>query len=111
MANRVFILQQVGATCWNFIFFFNYRLIDMFGSTCTLLENLIDNILNISICEEVKGAYKEIRTFEFIFILLLLHRVLRIFNKLHKALQSKAQDILNAISFNNIISSLKDVKR
>lgn len=83
MANRVCILQRVGATHWNFTFFFNYRQIDMFGSTCTLLENLIDNRLNISICEEGKDAYKKIRIFEFIFILLLLHRVLRIFNKLY----------------------------
>lgn len=76
----------------------------MFGSTCTLLENLINNGLNNNIRGEAKGAYKEMKTFDFVFILLLLHRVLGISNMLCQARQIKAQDILNAM---NLVSTTK----
>ena len=76
----------------------------MFGSTCTLLEKLIDNGLNSNIRGEAKGAYKEMKTFEFVFILLLLYKVLGVSDMLCQALQIKSQDILNAL---NLVSSTK----
>ena len=71
----------------------------MFGSICTLLEEMIDRGLNSNILEEAKGAYKEMRTFEFLFILLLLHKVLGICDILCQALQMESRDILNALNF------------
>ena len=85
----------------------------MFGSTCTLLENLIENGLNYNIRGEAKGAYKKMKTFEFVFILLLMHRVLEIFDMLCQALQMKAQDILNVMNLvptTKLVFS-KDVRR
>ena len=85
----------------------------MFGSTCTLLENLIENGLNYNICGETKGPYKKMKTFEFVFILLLMHRVLEIFDMLCQALQMKAQDILNVMNLvptTKLVFS-KDVRR
>ena len=76
----------------------------MFGSTSTFLENLIDKGLNSNIRGEAKGAYKDLRSFEFVFILLLLHKVLGISNMLCQALQLKSQDILNAM---NLVSTTK----
>ncbi|KAK3229065.1 hypothetical protein Dsin_000946 [Dipteronia sinensis] len=76
----------------------------MFGSTSTLLENLIDKGLNSNIRGEAKCAYKDLRFFEFVFILLLLHKVLGISDMLFHALQLKSQDILNAM---NLVSTTK----
>ena len=76
----------------------------MFGSTSTLLENLIDKGLNNNIRGEAKCAYKDLRSFEFVFILLLLHKVLGISDMLCQALQLKSQDILNAM---NLVSTTK----
>ncbi|KAL5830476.1 hypothetical protein ACOSQ3_019944 [Xanthoceras sorbifolium] len=76
----------------------------MFGSTSTLVENLIDNGLNSNIRREAKCVYKDLRSFEFVFILLLLHKILGIFDMLCQALQLKSQDILNAM---NLVSSTK----
>ena len=103
-ANQIHTLQRPGPTRWSSHFTSVSRLIDMFGSTCTLLEKLIDNGLNSNIRGEAKGAYKEMKTFEFVFILLLLYKVLGVSDMLCQALQMKSQDILNAI---NLVSSTK----
>ncbi|KAL5787988.1 hypothetical protein ACOSP7_004937 [Xanthoceras sorbifolium] len=76
----------------------------MFGSTSTLLENLINKGLNNNIHGETKGAYKDLRSFEFVFILLLLHKILGISDMFCQALQLKSQDILNAM---NLMSTKK----
>ena len=103
-ANQIRTLQRPGATRWSSHFTSIDRLINMFGSTSTLLENLIDKGLNSNIRGEAKGAYKDLRSFEFVFILLLLHKVLGISNMLCQALQLKSQDILNAM---NLVSTTK----
>ncbi|KAK3218741.1 hypothetical protein Dsin_012711 [Dipteronia sinensis] len=98
-ANQIRTLQRAGATRWSSHFTSVSRLIDMFGSTCTLLEHMINGGLNSNIRGEAKGEYKEMRTFEFVFILLLLHKVLGISDMICQALQMKSQDILNALNF------------
>ncbi|KAK2652129.1 hypothetical protein Ddye_011985 [Dipteronia dyeriana] len=102
--NQIRTLQRPGATRWSSHFTFIGRLINMFGSTSTLLENLIDKWLNNNIRGEAKGAYKDLRTFEFVFILLLLHKVLGISDIFCQALQLKSQYILNAM---NLMSTTK----
>ncbi|KAL5778591.1 hypothetical protein ACOSQ2_009328 [Xanthoceras sorbifolium] len=76
----------------------------MFDSTSTLLGNLIDNGQNNNIRGEAKGVYKDLRSFEFVFILLLMHKILEISDILCQALQLKSQEILNAMS---LVSSTK----
>ncbi|KAL5812369.1 hypothetical protein ACOSQ3_027319 [Xanthoceras sorbifolium] len=97
-ANQIRSLQRAGPTRWSSHFTSVSRLIDMFGSTCTLLEKLSDVGLNGNIRGEAQGAYKDMRNFDFVFILLLLHRVLGISDVLCRALQIKSQDILNALN-------------
>ncbi|XP_052183619.1 uncharacterized protein LOC127795769 [Diospyros lotus] len=75
-ANQVCTLQRAGATRWSSHFASVKRFIEMFGSTCTLLENLINEGSNNSIRGEAKGALKVMKTFDFAFILLLMHEVL-----------------------------------
>ncbi|KAL5843993.1 hypothetical protein ACOSQ4_009951 [Xanthoceras sorbifolium] len=103
-ANQIRSLQRAGPTRWSSHFTSVSRLIDMFGSTCTLLEKLSDVGLNGNIRGEAQGAYKDMRSFDFVFILLLLHRVLGISDVLCRALQMKSQDILNAL---NLVSTTK----
>ncbi|KAL5750564.1 hypothetical protein ACOSP7_025167 [Xanthoceras sorbifolium] len=86
-ANQIRTLQRPGATRWSSHFTSISRLIQMFGSTSTLLENLIDNGLNSNIRGEAKGVYEDLRSFKFV-----------ISNFLCQSLQLKSQDILNAMS-------------
>ncbi|XP_052197277.1 uncharacterized protein LOC127804454 [Diospyros lotus] len=96
--------DRAGATRWSSHFASVKRFIEMFGSTCTLLENLINEGSNNSIRGEAKGALKVMKTFDFAFILLLMHEVLEKSDILCQALQMKDQDILNAMHF---VSSTK----
>ncbi|KAK2656333.1 hypothetical protein Ddye_009385 [Dipteronia dyeriana] len=57
----------------------------------------MNNGLNNSIRGEAKGVLQAMRTFEFVFILQLMNEVLGITHMLCQALQSKSQDILNAM--------------
>ncbi|KAL5760967.1 hypothetical protein ACOSQ2_019805 [Xanthoceras sorbifolium] len=102
--NQIRSLQRAGSTRWSSHFTSVNRLIDMSGSTCTLLEKLLDVGLNGNIRGEAQGAYKDMRNFDFVFILLLLHRVLGLSDVLCRALQMKSQDILNAL---NLVSTTK----
>ncbi|KAL5769062.1 hypothetical protein ACOSQ2_015845 [Xanthoceras sorbifolium] len=97
-ANQIRSLQRAGPTRWSSHFISVSRLIDMFGSTCTLLEKLSDVGLNGNIRGVAQDAYKDMRNFDFVFILLLLHKVLGISDVLCRALQMKSQDILNALN-------------
>ncbi|KAL5805528.1 hypothetical protein ACOSQ4_028261 [Xanthoceras sorbifolium] len=103
-ANQICTLQRPGPTRWSSHFTSISILIQMFGSASTLLEKLINNGLNSNIRGEAKGAYKDLRSFEFVFILLLLHKILGISDMLCQVLQSKSQDILNAM---NLVSTTK----
>ncbi|XP_052189854.1 uncharacterized protein LOC127799671 [Diospyros lotus] len=103
-ANQVCTLQRAGATRWSSHFASVKRFIEMFGSTCTLFENLINEGSNNSIRGEAKGALKVMKTFDFAFILLLMHEMLEKSDILCQALQMKDQDILNAMHF---VSSTK----
>lgn len=103
-ANQIRTLQRAGATRWSSHFASVSNLIDMFGATCLLLERMIDNGFNSNIRGEAKSIYKEMMSFEFVFILHLMNEVLGISNILCQALQMKSQDILNAI---NLVSSTK----
>ncbi|KAL5758514.1 hypothetical protein ACOSP7_021125 [Xanthoceras sorbifolium] len=78
-ANQIRTLQRPRATRWSSHFTSISRLIQMFGSTFTLLENLIDNGLNSNIRGEAKG-------------------ILGMSDFLYQSLQLKSQDIFNAMS-------------
>ncbi|KAH9741125.1 TTF-type domain-containing protein [Citrus sinensis] len=81
-ANQVRTLQRAGDTRWSSHFTSVSRFIEMFA----------------------KGANKEMKSFEFVFILFLLNKVLRISDILCRALQTKSLDILNTL---NYVSSTK----
>ena len=62
----------------------------MFSATLEVLKNMIDDGSSRDLRGESKGAYREMKSFKFVFILLLLDRVLGIFNILCRSLQKKS---------------------
>ena len=84
-ANQICTLTRPGATRWSSHYSSVNRLIDMFGATCTVLENTMNNGLNNSIRGEAKGALQAMRSFEFVFILQLMNEVMGITHMLCQA--------------------------
>ncbi|XP_042415100.1 zinc finger MYM-type protein 1-like [Zingiber officinale] len=96
--NQASTLQRPASTHWSSHYTSIIRVIELFGSICTLLEDLIGGKLTFGIRAEAKGLLKVMMTFDFVFMLLLMHRVLETSDMLCQALQRKNQDILNAMS-------------
>ncbi|XP_022856679.1 zinc finger MYM-type protein 1-like [Olea europaea var. sylvestris] len=74
-------------------------LIDMYAATCKVLEYLSDHSTSTRSRSEVGGVFKIITTFEFVFILHLMRRILAIADVLCQSLQKKTQDILTTMRF------------
>ncbi|KAH9771368.1 TTF-type domain-containing protein [Citrus sinensis] len=71
----------------------------MFGATLEVLGKMINDGSSRDMRREAKGAYREMKSFEFVFILFLLNKVLRISDIFCRALQTKSLDILNALNY------------
>lgn len=95
--NQACALQRPGSTSWNSHYTYVGRVIELFNSICTLLEDLMQNGPNFSIRAKSKCLYIGKMKFEFVFMLMLMHIILEILDVLCQALQRKDQDILNAI--------------
>ncbi|KAL5764867.1 hypothetical protein ACOSQ2_017461 [Xanthoceras sorbifolium] len=76
--NQICTLSRPGATRWSCHYSSVNRLIDMFGATCTVLENTMKNGLSNNIMGEAKGVLQALRSFEFVFILQLMNEVMGI---------------------------------
>ncbi|XP_073133865.1 uncharacterized protein [Henckelia pumila] len=98
-ANQIGNLQRAGATRWSFHSDSVKKLICMYAATCKVFEVLSDHSPNGRAKAEVRGVYRNMARFEFVFILHLMHKFRRIKDTLCQALQKKSQDILTAITF------------
>ncbi|XP_042432571.1 zinc finger MYM-type protein 1-like [Zingiber officinale] len=98
-ANQIGNLQRAGATRWSSHYDSVKSLIDMYGATCKVLEHLSEHSSNTSSQAEVGGIYKNITSFEFVFVLHFMRRILAITDILWQTLQKKTQDILTAMRF------------
>ncbi|XP_075473351.1 uncharacterized protein LOC142504358 [Primulina tabacum] len=96
--NKASTLQRPTSTRWSSHYVSVSRVIELFGSVCTLLEDFMGGKSAFSIHAEDKGLLKEMMTFDFLFILFFMHRVLETSDMLCQSLQRKNQDILNAMS-------------
>lgn len=103
------ILHRVGATRWSSHLSFIRSLIDLFGPSCEIVENLQLNGDNHPIHSEVKSAYDAMTSFEFVFILHLLNEIMGTTDILWQALQQKSQDIVNAMQL--VITTKKLLQR
>ncbi|XP_073015649.1 uncharacterized protein [Primulina eburnea] len=103
-ANQDCSLIRAGATRWSSHFNSVRRFIGLFGSVSILLQDLVDKGLNSNIRGEAKGLYLDIKSFDFVFVLFLMHEVLGISEKLCQTLQKNDIDILNAV---NLVSTAR----
>ncbi|KAM5583814.1 hypothetical protein ABKV19_003607 [Rosa sericea] len=103
-ANQTCNLQRAGATRWSSRYYSIKNLMKLYNSTSSVLKNMIDNGLNGKIRGEALGASKALRSFDFVFCLLLLDKTMGITNALCKSLQEQSQEIINAM---NLVSSTK----
>jgi hypothetical protein len=69
----------------------------MYGATIIVLESMVQEGSSNSIRGEAGGYLIVMKSFEFIFILYLMHKIIGITNLLYRALQQKSLDILNAM--------------
>ncbi|XP_073131498.1 uncharacterized protein [Henckelia pumila] len=98
-ANQIGNLQRAGATRWSSHYDSIKSLIGMYTATCNVFEVLSEHSPNGRAKAEVRGIYRNMASFEFVFILHLMHKIMRTTDDLCQILQRKTQDILAAISF------------
>ncbi|XP_060966733.1 uncharacterized protein LOC133035065 [Cannabis sativa] len=76
----------------------------MFSATCEVLLNIIEDGTTFAQRGDADATYESLTSFEFVFILHLMKKILEISNILCQALQLQSQDILNAM---HLVSSTK----
>ncbi|XP_058211520.1 uncharacterized protein LOC131323690 [Rhododendron vialii] len=103
-ANQIGTLHRPGKTRWSSNFDSIWSLVDMFTATIKVLEMMFENGSSNSIRGEAKGALLAMKSFEFIFILHLMHRIMGITDLLCRALQHKSLNIINAM---DLVSTTK----
>ena len=96
-ANQISNLHRSGTTGWSSHFDSICSLIDTYGTTITVFESMVQEESSNSIRGEANGCLIVMKSFEFIFILYLMHKIIGIADLLCRALQQKSLDILNAI--------------
>ncbi|XP_038722047.1 uncharacterized protein LOC120014198 [Tripterygium wilfordii] len=96
-ANQMSALHRAGATRWSSHYDSVRSLIEMYGASCKVLEHLSNDGAIGSIRGEASGVCAAIMTFEFIFLLHLIDKIMGITDLLCQALQRKSLDILNAL--------------
>jgi hypothetical protein len=76
----------------------------MYGATITVVENMVQEGSSNSIRGEAGGCLIVMKSFEFIFILYLMHKIMGITDLLCRVLQQKSLNILNAM---HLVSTTK----
>lgn len=86
----------------------------MYSATIIVLENMVQEGSSNSIRREAGGCLIVMKSFEFIFILYLMHKIIGITYLLCRALQQKSLDILSAMDLVSttkaLFQTLRDVK-
>ena len=77
----------------------------MWPSVLEVLQNIFDDSSEVESAAQVRGLLQKMQSYEFVFPMILMKRLLGITNSLSMVLQEKDQNILNAI---NQIRTVKD---
>lgn len=85
--NQIGTIKQVGDSHWGFHFYSIYSLLWIFGTICSVLETIIKEGSTYSQCGDANVAYKMIISFQFIFILYLMKKIMDIIDILCQVLQ------------------------
>ncbi|XP_074580574.1 uncharacterized protein LOC141836984 [Curcuma longa] len=96
-ANQVGSLQRPGDTRWGSHLKSISSLMNMFNAVSSVLQNIAADGSSGSIRADGDTAFGYLVSFEFVFILCLMKEVLGITDMLCQTLQTKTQDIVNAI--------------
>ncbi|XP_073128229.1 uncharacterized protein [Henckelia pumila] len=102
--NQIGTLQRAGKTRWSSHFESICSMIDMYKSVIIVLEHMVEEASSNSIRGEATGSLIVLKSFDFIFILYLMHKIMAITDLLCRALQEKSLDILNAM---DLVSTTK----
>ena len=111
-ANQMGSLQRPGDTRWSSHYKSIQSLKKMFGATISVLRNIANDrsIKRFSRGDDA-GALHIILTFDFVFVLLLMEKIMKITEVLCQTLQKKSIDILNAMdSVSNTKVLLRDLR-
>ena len=112
--NQVGTLPRARDTRWGSHLRSIASLIDKFSATCQVLLNIIDDGSTYLQVGDADAAYYGMTTFEFVFILHLMKEIMEITDELCRALQSKSQDILHAMSLvestKTLLQELRDAE-
>lgn len=92
-ANQMINLQWSRATSRSSHYDSIKSFIDMYGATCKVLKYSCNNYSNGISQAEAHGACKKLMSIMFIFIMHLMHRIMRITDVLCQTLQKRSQDI------------------
>ncbi|CAI0404293.1 unnamed protein product [Linum tenue] len=96
-ANQVSTLQRPSDTRWSSHLRSISNLIRLYGSTCKVLENIMNDGSSSKTKWDATTALERMKSFDFVFNLLMMKKILGTTDMLCVALQRKSQDILNAI--------------
>ncbi|XP_071713640.1 uncharacterized protein [Rutidosis leptorrhynchoides] len=102
--NQELSLIRPGDTRWNSHYNTLVRLVDMFPFVIKVLQFVKDEGNNASSQNQAIGLLKYLKSFDFVFNLHLMLRILGLTNILSKAFQRKDQDIVEAVQ---LVSSTK----
>nr|XP_004305536.2 PREDICTED: zinc finger MYM-type protein 1-like [Fragaria vesca subsp. vesca] len=97
-SNQTCTLQRPATTRWSSHFRSIKSLIELFGSTMTILDHMMDTA-TLPIQGEASGILRAMRSFEFVFCLILMHRVMKVTEVLCQVVQRKSIDIGEAMKF------------
>ncbi|XP_074560350.1 uncharacterized protein LOC141816477, partial [Curcuma longa] len=103
-ANQIGTLHRAGTTRWSSHFDSICDLIDMYDATINVLESIITDGSSTSMRGEAGGSLIVMKSFDFIFILHLMHKIMGITDLLCRVLQQKSLDIINAM---DLVSTTK----
>ncbi|CAN1322086.1 Zinc finger MYM-type protein 1 [Linum perenne] len=98
-ANQMTSLHRAGTTRWSSHLHSVDSMIQMYGATCDVLEELNENGSTPQIRAEANGALKGITTFEFAFNLHMMKAIMCESYFLSQAFQKESVDILEALSY------------
>ncbi|XP_019161971.1 PREDICTED: uncharacterized protein LOC109158512 [Ipomoea nil] len=110
--NQIGSLQRLCDTRWSSHLKSISSLMRMFSATCEVLLNIIEDGITPTHCGDADAAYEVMTSFEFVFIMQLMRKVLEIYNMICQALQLQSQDISNGmhlvVSTKLLIQKLRD---
>ncbi|CAL8095954.1 unnamed protein product [Prunus armeniaca] len=109
--NQTRTLKRAGATRWGSHFASITSLMSLFKETKLLLLEISDHGPNQQFRGDAESNYIAMMSFEFVFSLVLMEKIMGLTNFLCQAFQTKTQDIVSALNFvENTKMQLEDMR-